>query len=91
MYFFICTDVNCAETLPKHKWEDATTVDKSAWTYRRNMKLSDLRTMEELIATLAQVVRYGEIILDIIFILLLMLCVCSLLVHRGTLVHLVDK
>lgn len=57
--------VNCSEALQKHKWEDATTVDKSAWTYRRNVNLNDLRTVEELITTLVQAVRYGGTLLQL--------------------------
>jgi len=62
--------VNCAEVLQKHKWEDASTVDKSAWTYRRNVKLSDLHTVEELLATLVQAVRYGDTLVEIASVLL---------------------
>ena len=62
--------VNCAEVLQKHKWEDASTVDKSAWTYRRNVKLSDLHTVEELLATLVQTVRYGDTLIEIASVLL---------------------
>ena len=62
--------VNCAEVLQKHKWEDANTVDKSAWTYRRNVKLSDLHTVEELLAILVQTVRYGDTLVEIASVLL---------------------
>ncbi|CAL8070941.1 unnamed protein product, partial [Orchesella dallaii] len=46
-----------------HKWENAMTVDKNAWTYRRNARLSDFLTPEELISTIVQTVACGGNIL----------------------------
>lgn len=43
--------------LAKHKFEDANTIDKTAWTFRRNAKLSDFNTIEELLQKLVSVVR----------------------------------
>ena len=43
--------------LQKHKWEDAMTVDKQSWGYRRNTTLSDFLTMDNLTSILASVVR----------------------------------
>ena len=40
-----------------HKWEDAMTVDKNSWGYRRNTVLSDFLTMDDLTSILASVVR----------------------------------
>ena len=43
--------------LKKHKWEDAMTVDKKSWGYRRNTVLSDFLTMDDLTSILASTVR----------------------------------
>ena len=43
--------------LQKHKWEDAMTVDKKSWGYRRNTVLSDFLTMDDLTSFLASAVR----------------------------------
>ncbi|CAG5131394.1 unnamed protein product [Candidula unifasciata] len=57
--YYTCSDNFNPKTLQQHKFEDPTTVDKLAWTFRRNLKLEDVHTMEEIIAILAQVVSCG--------------------------------
>jgi len=57
--FFTCSDRYNPGVLQKHKWENAMTIDKSSWGYRRNMKLEDIYTMEELISELAITVSCG--------------------------------
>ena len=47
--------------LQKHKWEDAMTVDKKSWGYRRNTVLSDFLTMDDLTSILASAVRWDKI------------------------------
>ena len=46
--------------LKKHKWEDAMTVDKKSWGYRRNTTLSDFLTMDNLTSILASAVRLDK-------------------------------
>ena len=46
--------------LQKHKWEDAMTVDKKSWGYRRNTTLSDFLTMDNLTSILASAVRLDK-------------------------------
>ncbi|RZC32186.1 Alpha L fucos domain containing protein [Asbolus verrucosus] len=46
-----------------HKWENAMTVDKSSWGYRRNAKSSDILTTHELIVTLTETISCGGNIL----------------------------
>ena len=46
-----------AGILQKHKWENAMTVDKKSWGYRRNTVLSYFLTMDDLTSILASTVR----------------------------------
>ncbi|XP_018333024.1 plasma alpha-L-fucosidase-like isoform X2 [Agrilus planipennis] len=46
-------------TLQSHKWENAMTLDKHSWGYRRNAPLNEYLTTHELIKTLAQTVSCG--------------------------------
>jgi alpha-L-fucosidase len=42
-----------------HKFENAMTIDKYSWGYRRDARLQDYLTMEELIDTFVVTVRYN--------------------------------
>ena len=44
--------------LQVHKWENAFTVDREAWTYRRNVNLNDFLSIEEILDELVSTVRY---------------------------------
>jgi len=46
-----------------HKWENAMTIDRHAWTHRRNAILEDYLTPEELIRTIVETVACGGNIL----------------------------
>jgi len=41
------------------KWENAMTVDKYSWGYRRNSRSIDVYTIEYLVAQLVETVCYG--------------------------------
>ena len=43
--------------LQKKKWENAMTIDKQSWGYRKNTRLSEFLTTDELVATLVETVR----------------------------------
>ncbi|XP_076459391.1 alpha-L-fucosidase-like [Babylonia areolata] len=57
--FWNCEDRYVPEKLPKHKWENCMTLDKHGWTFRRDTRLSEIYTMNELIALLAKTVSLG--------------------------------
>lgn len=57
--YFTCSDRYNPGTLQKYKWENAMSLDRKSWGYRRNMELSDIVTIQELIATLAETVSCG--------------------------------
>nr|CAD7396349.1 unnamed protein product [Timema poppensis] len=57
--FFSCADRYNPGTLQAHKWENCMTIDQVAWGYRRNAKLSDYLSIEELIYSLVSTVSTG--------------------------------
>ncbi|XP_017462615.1 PREDICTED: tissue alpha-L-fucosidase-like, partial [Rhagoletis zephyria] len=57
--FFNCADRYFPGTLLPHKWENAMTIDKHSWGYRREAPLADYQTPEELIATVVKTVSCG--------------------------------
>lgn len=64
--FYNCKDHYDPGTLVVHKWENAMTVDKESWGYRRNARLTDYHTIEELLAELASTVSCnGNFLLNV--------------------------
>ncbi|XP_013393623.1 alpha-L-fucosidase [Lingula anatina] len=61
--YYTCADRYNPGKLQNHKWENAMTLDRVAWAYRRTVKLSDLLSMEELIYEIASTVSCGGNIL----------------------------
>jgi alpha-L-fucosidase len=57
--YYTCTDRYLPNVAPKHKWENAFTLDLYSWGYRRNMKLQDVMDMDTLIATIVKTVSLG--------------------------------
>ncbi|KAG8176478.1 hypothetical protein JTE90_007148 [Oedothorax gibbosus] len=57
--YYTCTDRFNPKTLQTHKWENAMTLDKGSWGFRRNVDLSGFLTVDELITTLAETVSCG--------------------------------
>ena len=47
-----------AGVLQEHKFENALTIDRHSWGYRRDALLEDFLSMEELLQQLASTVRY---------------------------------
>lgn len=61
--FMTCADrYDPGELLP-YKWENAMTLDKQSWGYRRDATIDDYLTPEELITTIARTIAYGGNIL----------------------------
>jgi len=57
--FFTCSDRFNPGVLQKHKWENAMTIDKQSWGFRRNMQLDDVLSIEELIKEMTITVSCG--------------------------------
>ena len=45
--------------LKNKKWENAFTIDKKSWGFRRNAVLSDFMSMEEILHQVITTVRYN--------------------------------
>ncbi|KAK4877388.1 hypothetical protein RN001_009894 [Aquatica leii] len=63
--FYTCVDRYNPGVLQEHKWENAMTIDKHSWGYRRNTLLRDILSIYELLVTLAQTVSCGGTIIPI--------------------------
>ncbi|KRT85036.1 hypothetical protein AMK59_2040, partial [Oryctes borbonicus] len=61
--FYTCRDRYNPGVLQPHKWENAMTVDKDSWGFRRNMNYDDILTSFELIKTMVETVSCGGNIL----------------------------
>ncbi|XP_071112652.1 alpha-L-fucosidase-like [Haliotis cracherodii] len=57
--FLTCHDRYNPGVLQPRKWEDAMTIDKKSWGFRREAVLDDYLTMEEIIAVLVETVSCG--------------------------------
>lgn len=49
----------CTDKIVGRKWENAMTIDKYSWSYRRNARSSDVFTIQHLIYQLVKTVSYG--------------------------------
>lgn len=57
--YYNCADKFNPQKLLNHKWEKCQSVDKISWGYRRNMKLSELMDLPELVQDLVYIVALG--------------------------------
>ncbi|XP_067940839.1 alpha-L-fucosidase-like [Watersipora subatra] len=61
--YYTCQDRYNPGVLQPHKWENAMTIDKGSWGYRRNVDITSYLTMPELLKTMAQTISCGGNIL----------------------------
>uniref|UniRef100_A0A8C3VXL7 Alpha-L-fucosidase n=1 Tax=Catagonus wagneri TaxID=51154 RepID=A0A8C3VXL7_9CETA len=57
--YYNCQDKFKPETLPDHKWEMCTSIDKMSWGYRRDMVLTDITSEYSIISELVRTVSLG--------------------------------
>ncbi|XP_031826221.1 alpha-L-fucosidase [Nomia melanderi] len=57
--FYTCTDRYNPGVLQPHKWENCMTIDKKSWGFRRNARLSEYLTLQELVKELVVTVSCG--------------------------------
>ncbi|XP_076075542.1 alpha-L-fucosidase-like [Mytilus galloprovincialis] len=61
--FLNCNDKYNPGKLQKKKWENAMTIDRYSWGYRRNARLSDYLTLHDLLSEIVSTVSCGGNIL----------------------------
>ncbi|XP_075765234.1 tissue alpha-L-fucosidase [Pelodiscus sinensis] len=57
--YYNCADKYKPGTLPQHKWEMCTSIDRRSWGYRSNMQLNELMDESSIISELVQTVSFG--------------------------------
>ncbi|PAA92763.1 hypothetical protein BOX15_Mlig034267g2, partial [Macrostomum lignano] len=57
--YYTCQDRYNPGILQPHKWENCMTLDKLSWGYRRDARLADYLTPQELLSTLATTISCG--------------------------------
>jgi len=57
--FFTCSDRYNPGHLLNHKWENAMTIDRKSWGYRREAKLEDFLSLHQLLTDMAETVSCG--------------------------------
>ena len=57
--YYSCADRYNPGVLQPRKWENAMTLDKTSWGFRRDAQLADYLTADELIVTLAETISCG--------------------------------
>lgn len=53
------TLINITGKIVGRKWENAMTIDKHSWGYRRNSRALDVYTIQDLIKQLVHTVSFG--------------------------------
>ncbi|XP_071081732.1 tissue alpha-L-fucosidase-like [Haliotis cracherodii] len=57
--FFNCQDKFNPHTLQPFKWECQTSIDPISWGFRRNMKIKELMTTDQIISNMVEVISCG--------------------------------
>ncbi|KAM9255939.1 tissue alpha-L-fucosidase [Cariama cristata] len=57
--YYNCADKYKPGTLPVHKWEMCSSIDKLSWGYRSNMNIAELMDEASIIEELVQTVSFG--------------------------------
>ncbi|XP_010167382.2 tissue alpha-L-fucosidase, partial [Antrostomus carolinensis] len=57
--YYNCADKYKPGTLPPHKWEMCSSIDKLSWGYRSNMNIADVMDEASIIEELVQTVSFG--------------------------------
>lgn len=55
--FFTCADNYNPGKLINHKWENCMPIDPYSWGYRRTATVNDIRSIEQIIASVAETIR----------------------------------
>jgi len=64
--FYNCQDKYNPGVLQAHKWENAMTLDKKSWGYRRQMTVDDVLTVDDLLTTMAKTISCnGNILINL--------------------------
>nr|CAB3247395.1 alpha-L-fucosidase-like [Phallusia mammillata] len=57
--YYTCQDRYNPGKVQNHKWENCMTIDRKSWGYRRDAKLEDFLTIEDILSTFASTISCG--------------------------------
>lgn len=57
--YYTCDDRYNPGKLQRHKWENCFTIDSASWGYRRNAKIDEFLSIDEIVSTMVETISCG--------------------------------